>query len=148
MSKNFHQGRYQVQNVAKYIGKDKTPRFLSSWELEVFRKFDLSSAVIAWGAEAVIIQYFNPVTQKKSRYIIDIYVKYKNSKGKTIEELVEIKPYKETQKPRNTRGKKRNSVVYENATYIRNKAKWAAAEIYAKEHGMTFRLLTERGIFF
>lgn len=148
MTKAFKQGIYQVQNKAKYIGPTPTPRFLSSWEYEVFRKFDLSPHVLAWGAECVVIPYFNPVTQKKSRYIVDLYVKYKNSAGDTIEELVEIKPFKETQKPKNTRGKKRNTLVYETMTYVRNQAKWAAAEKYASERGMKFRLLSEQGIFF
>lgn len=147
MSKNFQQGKYQVQNKEKYVGSNYTPRFLSSWEYEVFRKFDLNKSILAWGAEVVIVPYYNPLTQKKARYMVDLYVKYRNSAGEILEELVEIKPLKETKKPRQGKGRKRNTVVYETATYVRNQAKWAAATKYAEERGMKFRVISENHIF-
>lgn len=144
-SDHYIQGIYEVVNKEKYLGT-KNPRYLSSWELEVFKKFDLNKHVLEWGSEIVVVSYWNALKQRKAKYIVDLYVKYENSKGEVIRELVEIKPKKETKKPRNSKSKSRSSMVYETATYVTNQAKWAAATKWAQERGMLFRVITERNI--
>ena len=37
--------------------------------------------------------------------------------------------------------------VYNQAQYIRNKAKWEAAGAYAKQNGIRFRIITEKDLF-
>jgi hypothetical protein len=144
--KSFHQGTYKIKNWDKYVGT-KHPRFLSSYELEVFSYLDRSPSVIKWGAEQVVVEYYNPVKQRKARYIVDVYVKYKDRNGEIREQLIEIKPYQQCSPP--SQGKKKRKDVYakELATYNTNQAKWKAAEKYAKDRQWEFKVLTERSIF-
>jgi len=143
--RNYKQGTYEVKNKNKYVGKGN-PRFLSSFELQCFLYMDNNPNVIEWGSENVVVKYYDHLKEKYRRYMVDLYVKYKDRHGNIKTELVEIKPYNETLPP--TKGKKRQD-VFENQqmTYITNQEKWKAATEYAKDRGWTFRVITERDIF-
>lgn len=144
-AKNAHQGIYTVKNREKYVG-NKNPRYLSSYELNLFQWADRSPAVIKWSAEQIVVPYYNPIKQRKARYIVDMYIKYKNRYGEIKEDLIEIKPDSETRPPK--RGNKRIDIYEEQlATWYINQAKWEAATIYAKERGWNFRIFTENHIF-
>ena len=128
----------------KYRGRD-IPRYLSSWELKLFRFCDLNPDVIEWGSENIIIPYLNPIDNRMHNYIVDAYVKLKTKQG-VKKFLVEVKPYKQTIKPplRNTKTNKiPKSLVYEQLNYIKNTAKWEAAKKWCEKHNMEFTLLTE-----
>ena len=43
--------------------------------------------------------------------------------------------------------KKRNTILYENAMYVVNQAKWQSAEKWCKKHGYKFLILTEKELF-
>jgi len=139
-------GEYDVINKDKYCGI-KNPRYLSSWELYVFKWFDENPNVIEWGAETVIVPYFSKADNKNRRYMVDLYVKYKDRQGKIVKELVEIKPYAQTQPPKVTKLKKQSTIINEAYTFQVNTDKWLAATKYAKERKMKFRLLTEKDIY-
>ena len=147
MGGKFKQGNYEVQNPEKYMGNIKKVRYLSSWELVVFQFFDHNKNVIEWGAEIVVVKYYSPVDQRHRRYMVDLYVKYKNAKGQILKELIEVKPRKETMKPKATKGKKKSTFLKECYTWQVNIAKWTAATAYAKARGMTFRIIDETHIF-
>lgn len=142
----FRQGIYQVKNKEKYLG-EKNPRYLSSYELTVFRFFDNNPNVIKWGAELVKIPYYDPVLEKNRRYLVDVYVKYRNRKGQELEELVEIKPLNQVSTPKKSKRKKDSTYLQECRTYTTNQAKWQAARDYAKKRKMNFRILTEKEIY-
>ena len=146
MARNYKQGRYDVLNHEKYCGTNTNIRYLSSYELQTFKYLDRTPSILQWAAEHVIVPYYNPLKQRQARYIVDIYLKYRNKNGEIIEELVEIKPSKECVKP--DKGRKKQS-TYENqmATWLVNQAKWTAAQQYANERGWRFRILTEKSIF-
>lgn len=143
---NYHQGIYEVKNKDKYLGT-KNPRYLSSYELAFFKFADAHSSVLEWGSEIVIVPYYNPVKQRKSRYYVDIFIKYQNKDNEIISELIEIKPSSDLKKPKAGKGRKRSSVLYEQATFNTNIAKWQAAEKYAEARGWRFRIVTEKDIF-
>lgn len=145
MSYRYNQGIYQVKNKEKYIGT-RDPRYLSSYELRFFQWCDRSKNVRKWGAEVVVVPYFNEPKNRKARYIVDIYLEYIDKHGEIQRELIEIKPYAQVIPPK--RGKKRKD-IYENEmlTYIQNQNKWKAAEVFAKERGWNFRIITENSIF-
>ncbi len=146
MRYDYHQGTYEVQNKDKYLGT-KNPRYLSSYEYRVFKFFDQNPNVIKWGAETVVVKYYNPVKQRKARYIADLYVEYVDKNGEHHKELIEIKPAAQVKKPVK-RGKKRQDVFEsEQRTYAVNQAKWNAAKEYARQRGWKFRILTENEIF-
>ena len=60
--------------------------------------------------------------------------------GKTF--LIEIKPHKETQKPKGQRRTKK--YISEAMTYVKNMNKWEYASDYAKDQGYQFVIWTEK----
>ena len=76
VNKKFRQGIYKPVNPQKYRGNDY-PRFLSSWELKLFRWCDSNDDVVEWNSEGIAIQYQNPVTEKTSVYFPDVAIKMK-----------------------------------------------------------------------
>jgi hypothetical protein len=67
-------------------------------------------------------------------------ITYQGSNGKTVGELVEIKPRK--QSVIEDRQSQRDRMVV-----AINYAKWSAAEKWARRQGLTFRVITEDQIF-
>jgi hypothetical protein len=144
INKNFRQGIYKPTNPKKYRGND-FPRFLSSWELKLFRWCDMNDDVIEWSSESIAIPYHNPVTEKTSCYFPDVILKLKiNNQIKKF--LVEIKPYRQTQDPKNfdQSRKRKKTIIYENLNYVKNIAKWTAAKKWADKMGYEFSILTEK----
>jgi len=153
MGNNYRQGIYEVINKSKYVGV-KNPRYMSSWELRVFEYFDRNPNVVEWGAETVIVPYISQADMcdqfpngKPRRYLIDLYVKFRNRSGNIVKQLIEIKPFAQTQQPKPTRGKRKNTYLKEVYTYQVNTDKWIAAAKFAKDRKMLFRIITEKDIF-
>ena len=146
MAKETLKGTYKVKNKEKYLGTTD-PRYLSSWELFVFKKFDMNPNVLAWSSEGVKIPYFSTVDNKQRLYLVDLYVKYRDRNGVIHEELIEIKPAVQCKPPVKTKGKRKKTYLEECATFQRNTDKWKSCSIYAKKRGWTFRIITEKEIF-
>ena len=146
MARNYTQGTYEAVNKDKYVGT-RAARYLSGWELEVFRWCDRSPNILKWGSEVVVVPYYNPVKQRKARYLVDVYMKYRNKSGEIKEALIEIKPLSQCKKPSKGRRKKESTYIEECLTYSVNQAKWEAASKYAAERGWEFRAITENSIF-
>jgi len=87
------QGFYTPKNPQKYIGKHR-PRYRSSWELAMMVFLDNNDNILHWASESMKIPYRHPFTGKPTNYIPDFFVVYKNKHGKTLAEIVEIKPKK------------------------------------------------------
>lgn len=138
MSK-YNQQYFTPKNPKKLIGNRK-PFARSSWELHLMNWLDLDPRVIQWGSECVTIPYKNPLTGKNTVYIPDFLIQYQNSTGKTVVEMVEVKPKKEAvmEAAKSRRDK---------AFVILNTAKWAAAAQFCAKHGINFRVITEEQIF-
>lgn len=143
MAYNYYQGEYYPKNPQKYeYGQDKrNPFHRSGLEFSAFKWCDLSSSVVRWSNERVVIPYRSPVDGRMHRYYMDlkITVRTPNDTLKTV--LVEIKPIAQTKEPR--RGSNPKTYAEAFKTYAVNRAKWAAAEAYAKERGWGFLLWTE-----
>jgi len=141
---------YHPINKEKYIGKEGYCVCRSSWEVVFARWCDHNPMVIQWTSEPFGIGYIDKTQfdhkgiPKKRRYFPDFLCKIKNSKGKIDTWLVEIKPHKETISPKKGKNKSKKTQMYESITYMRNKAKWQAAEKYCKKRGWNFKILTEK----
>jgi hypothetical protein len=133
-------GRYICRNPAKYIGNANKIIFRSSWEINVMRYFDLSTGVKRWSSEPFHIMYISPKDRQPHRYFPDFYVEYIHKDGSIKKEIVEVKPLHETVDSAAKTDRDKFALIV-------NKAKWAAANIFAKAHGMTFRVITEMSIF-
>ena len=138
----FKQGVFKPRDRNKYRGKT-WPIYRSGWELKFFRWCDLNENVTAWDSECVIVPYNNPLTGRINRYFVDGLITINETNGpKTY--LIEIKPSKQTVPPVVKKSKKRSTMLYEQKTYVKNKAKWLAAEKWAKKKGIEFKILTEK----
>ena len=143
--KQYRQGVYTPRNTDKYVGRS-TPRYLSSWELKFFNWCDDNPNVIEWASENVMIPYVSPVDGRPHRYLVDNMVKIKEGEHVT-KYLIEIKPKKQTMRPKPHGNKKQSTIMYENATYMVNQAKWAAAKQWCDKRGYKFQILTEDHLF-
>jgi hypothetical protein len=133
------QGTYQILNHEKYVGKG-LPRYRSGWEHSFMRFCDSNDNVLQWASESIAIPYRHPLTGKMTNYIPDFLITYRTKDNTMRAELIEIKPkgqssIMEGQKPR------------ERAVVAINYAKWASAQKWCKQHGLTFRVLTEDDLF-
>jgi hypothetical protein len=135
----FAQGIYKVMNPQKYVG-NRQPRYRSSWEWHFMKFCDDNDHVLQWASESVSIPYRHPLTGKQTIYVPDFLITYQGSNGKTIGELIEIKPRK--QSVIEDRQSQRDRAVV-----AVNYAKWSAAEKWAKRQGLNFRVITEDQIF-
>lgn len=138
MSK-YAQGKYQIKNLDKYIGK-KSPTYRSSWEFAFCSFCDNNPSVLQWASESIQIPYRNPVTGKQTVYVPDFLIVYSDRNERKHTELVEIKPS--------------TQVTMETAKTLRDKysvainmAKWAAADNWARANNIRFRVVTEFDIF-
>lgn len=104
---------------------------------------DANPNVLKWGSESIIIPYKSPIDKKMHRYFVDNVVIIKE--GEHIKKyLIEIKPHKQTLEPTMHGNKKQSTILYEQATYVVNQAKWEAARKWCKDHQWEFLILTEK----
>ena len=135
----YSQGLYTPINPDKYKGSN-APRYRSSWELQFMRFCDSHPNVVSWASEAIKIPYVNPLSNKVTQYTPDFLLVYEDKKGNRRQELIEVKPRKETHLTEaKSRGDKLRLAV--------NAAKWKAAVAFCKNHGLTFRVINENELF-
>lgn len=139
MSNSYVQGKYTPANPEKYVGTYPIV-FRSSWEHKVMVMFDSNPNITSWASEPVKIPYKNPFTGKYTVYVPDFVVTYVDAKGSQKAEIIEVKPAKETflEQAKSQRAK---------AAVALNTFKWQAAQAFARNHGMTFRVMNENNIF-
>ena len=137
---SYAQGLFTPINKQKYIGKN-IPKYRSGWELTFMTFCDSNKNVLYWASESISIPYRHPFKGRVVNYIPDFFVVYQNKYGKQIAEMVEIKP-------------KKQSIIESKVASARDKiivainhAKWASAVAYCKQHGYTFRVITENELF-
>ena len=139
MSK-FAQGKYQIQNPAKYVG-NKTPTYRSGWEHTFMTMCDNNPAITQWASEAIHINYRNPFTNRMTIYVPDFLMVYTDAAGNQHAEVIEVKPVKETSLQEAGRSPRAQAAA------ILNMAKWEAARAWCKAHQLTFRIVTENDLF-
>ena len=135
----FASGPYTVKNGAKYVGKG-FPRYRSSWEWAFMNFCDNNEHIQQWASEPVRIPYRNPLTGKMTTYVPDFIVTYKGPNNTLRGELIEIKPKKQSLI-------ESKQSQYDRAMVAVNYAKWDAATKWAKNNGLTFRVINEDQIF-
>jgi len=136
----FAQGRFEMKNPEKYVGK-KIPLARSSWEFVFMRMLDEHQGVEKWASESIQIPYRDPFTGKYTIYVPDFFIVYNDKTGGKHAEVVEVKP--ESQTKLESVGKSR----YNQEQYVKNMAKWEAANAWCKQQGLKFRVVNEGDIF-
>ncbi len=140
----YYQGHYIPANPKKYLGDINRIYYRSSLELRAFRIFDKNPSIVNWCSEEIIIPYLCPLDQNIHRYFVDLFVTFSNKK----KYLIEIKPKRYTVKPTLTNKKSERTMLKETLLYTKNKAKWDAAEAWAKEKKINFVIWTEETLNF
>jgi hypothetical protein len=136
----FAQGRFEMKNPSKYVGK-KTPLARSSWEFVFMRMLDEHPGVENWASESIQIPYRDPLTGRQTIYVPDFFIVYVDKDKNKKAEVVEVKPASQTL--REQVGKS----LYNQEQYIKNLAKWEAATAWCKQQGIKFRVINESDIF-
>lgn len=131
---------FKLKNPEKYVGT-KTPIYRSSWEHAFMMFCDNNPAILEWASECVKIPYRDPLTGKQTVYIPDFLITYVDKNMKKHVELIEIKPANQTM--REAVGKN----PYNQAQWVKNMAKWEAAQSWCKNRGIRFRVINEGDIF-
>ena len=137
-----NKGKFRPKNPQKYKGDANNIIYRSTCEIKVMNYLDDNPNVIWWGSEELPIPYLNPVDKKKHRYFPDFIAKMRKSDGTAMTYVIEVKPERQTQPPKQKR--KTKTFLQEAITYEINKAKWYAAEEFCKDHGWQFQILTEK----
>lgn len=136
----FANGKYTLKNPEKYVG-NKQPTYRSSWEYTVMHTCDTHPAIQKWASEAISIPYQCPLTKRKTVYIPDFFMQYVDKEGKIHTELIEVKP--RNQSVREAVGRNKNNQI----EFIRNQAKWQAANAWCRKQGIKFRVVNEADIY-
>jgi hypothetical protein len=144
-SKNTYKGRYPVVNPAKYRGDHQNVIYRSLWELKFMKYCDTNTNVIEWGSEEIVIPYLSPIDGRVHRYFVDFYMKVQDSAGLVTQYLIEIKPSKFTQPPKQPARKSRRFIEEVMAWGV-NQAKWKNARDYCENRGWKFEILTEHDL--
>ena len=137
-----YKGKYYPSYPKKYKGDPTNIIYRSLWERKFMVYCDKSEKILEWGSEEIALPYRSPVDNKVHRYFPDFYIKVEENTGLIKKYLIEIKPLKQTTKPkkpkRQTKGYLRE--VYE---YAKNQAKWKAATEYCEDRLWEFKVMTE-----
>ena len=136
----FAQGRFEMKNPDKYVGK-KTPLARSSWEFVFMRMLDENPGVLNWASESIQIPYQDPLTGRYTIYVPDFFMVYADKTGKKHAEVIEVKPASQTFREQVGKSK------YNQEQYVKNLAKWEAATAWCKQQGIAFRVINEGDIF-
>jgi hypothetical protein len=137
-----HKGRFIPKNPAKYIASNiHNITHRSSWELSLFQLLDNHPMVLGWASEAVKIPYKNPLTNKNTLYVPDVFVVYVDRSNIEHKELIEVKPMQEVP------GYKGKVSKLVESRQIVNMMKWKAAVAFCTSRGWKFRVATEADMF-
>ena len=139
-----YRGIFRARNPNKYKGDPSKIIYRSRWELMVMQKLDSHPDVLEWSSEEIIIPYRSPIDGKVHRYFPDFWVKKRDRQGNIVQDLIEVKPYKQTKQPAIMEGKPNRRYINEVMTWGINSAKWKAAQEYCKDRCWNFVIITEK----
>ena len=137
---NFKKGKYRVINYKKYKGDPTGVVYRSGWEHEVMKWCDSNPRVRRWWSEEIAIPYRSPRDGKLHRYFPDFWWEIEQD-GKLKRYLIEVKPKRKLEPPKNKRSKR---YLEESIEYAVNQAKFERAREWAADHGCEFIVITER----
>jgi hypothetical protein len=142
--KNCYKGLFKPKNPQKYKGDPNNVVYRSSWELRLMKYLDEHPATIWWASEELPIPYVSPLDNKVHRYFPDFIVRMKRKAGQETTMVLEVKPDAQTKMP--TQKRKTKRYLTEVATFAVNQEKWKAADLFCKEHGWIFKIITEKDL--
>ena len=139
-----------LKHPEKYNGT-RPIQVRSGWEAYmIFKYLDINDNIISWKSESTIIKYFSPVDNKWHRYFMDFTVTAKTPSGQTKELWIEVKPYSQTQLPKEPK-RKTKTYIDQMKTYFVNQAKWETTKKIIEEKkaqgiNIDFAIITEKDV--
>ena len=140
--KMYYKRKYTPINPEKYVGNYTNIIMRSSWETQFAKWCDMNPSIVKWSSEETIVPYRCPTDNKIHRYFIDFKITVQDSGGNKKTYLIEVKPSKQCSPPEFP-GRRTKRYLVESATFIKNQAKWKAANEYALDRGWQFKIITE-----
>ena len=137
-----YKGKYKPRCPYKYKGDPTNIIYRSLWELKFMKYCDTTPSILKWSSEEIAIPYKSPIDNRVHRYFPDFYVKVRESSGKIVHKLIEVKPSKQTTPPKKPK-RQTKGYIYEVREYAKNMAKWKAGNEFCKDRLWKFQVLTE-----
>ena len=138
-----YKGKYQPSYPKKYKGDPTNIIYRSLWERKFMVYCDLNENILEWGSEEIALPYRSPLDNRIHRYFPDFYIKVQENTGKIKRYLIEVKPLKQTTKPKKPK-RQTKGYIREAFEYARNQAKWKAAREYCADRMWEFKVITEK----
>jgi hypothetical protein len=135
----FHKRKFIPIFPEKYTGDPTNIIMRSSWETRFASWCDKNPSVLKWSSEETVVPYRCPTDNRIHRYFVDFKISV--STGKTY--IVEVKPAAQTQPPIYP-GRQTQRYITESLTFMKNQAKWEAANEFARDRGWEFKIITEK----
>ena len=138
-----YRGKYYPSFPRKYKGDPTNIIYRSLWERKFMVYCDKNAKILEWGSEEITLPYISPHDSRVHRYFPDFYIKVQENTGKIKRYLIEVKPLKQTTKPKKPK-RQTKGYIREAFEYARNQAKWKAAREYCADRMWEFKVITEK----
>ena len=138
-----YRGKYYPYFPRKYKGDPTNIIYRSLWERKFMVYCDKNAKILEWGSEEIALPYISPHDSRVHRYFPDFYIKVQENTGKIKRYLIEVKPLKQTTKPKKPK-RQTKGYIREAFEYARNQAKWKAAREYCADRMWEFKVITEK----
>ena len=138
-----YKGKYRPSHPEKYKGNPMNIVYRSLWERKFMVYCDKNRNILEWWSEEIAIPYRSPIDRRVHRYFPDFYIKVQENTGKVKRYLIEVKPLKQTVKPKKPK-RQTKGYIREAFEYARNQAKWKAAREYCADRMWEFKVITEK----
>ena len=138
-----YRGKYYPSFPRKYKGDPTNIIYRSHWERKFMVYCDKNNKILEWGSEEIALPYISPHDSRVHRYFPDFYIKVQENTGKVKRYLIEVKPLKQTVKPKKPK-RQTKGYIREAFEYARNQAKWKAAREYCADRMWEFKVITEK----
>ena len=138
-----YKGKYYPSFPRKYKGDPTNIIYRSLWERKFMVYCAKNQKILEWGSEEIALHYISPHDSRVHRYFPDFYIKVQENTGKIKRYLIEVKPLKQTTKPKKPK-RQTKGYIREAFEYARNQAKWKAAREYCAARMWEFKVITEK----
>ena len=138
-----YRGKYYPSFPRKYKGDPTNIIYRSLWERKFMVYCEKKARILEWGSEEIALPYISPHDSRVHRYFPDFYIKVQENTGKIKRYLIEVKPLKQTTKPKKPK-RQTKGYIREAFEYARNQAKWKAAREYCADRMWEFKVITEK----
>jgi len=138
-----YKGKYYPSFPRKYKGDPTNIIYRSLWERKFMVYCDRNAKILEWGSEEIALPYISPHDSRVHRYFPDFYIKVQENTGKVKRYLIEVKPLKQTVKPKKPK-RQTKGYIREAFEYARNQAKWKAAREDCADRMWEFKVITEK----